>query len=243
MTNTPNENTPTPNQGAYPLPNTHPWNVFPIGTDARGGDVTLDVQAHPHVFISGAGSSETSPQRALLAHALLNGEWRVAVIDPTGTEPSQHLNHSSVFRGDLDPQQAMEILQREMDARYDRMRDETVNYFRDLQQTPPPILIAVTDASALLGSENTDAETRSRIGILIGSLARLGRAAGIHLMLSTQQPGNDIGNDMLSPETMSNLDARITEEQKPGEGSLMVLQAGDMHTQFLPYTVPADVLP
>ncbi len=137
-------------------------------------------------------------QRTLLLHALQNPDWRIMLIDPKRVELSAYHDHPHVIRVATELEESTELLEQleqEMQSRYTRMKEEAVNFFKDMQQPPPAILMMVDETFALLSPENIKSdegkerdEMHARCTVLIGSIARLGRAAGVHMMLATQRP-------------------------------------------------------
>lgn len=68
-----------------------------------------------------------------------------------------------------------------------------------------------------------DDELKGEAGMIIGSIARLGRAAGVHLVIATQRPDAKI----ISGETKANLGVRINAGRTDSNASSMILGTGD----------------
>ena len=94
---------------------------------------------------------------------------------------------------------AVEILKfgnDQMMSRYNQMQKAGVNNFADIPNHGPAILIMVDECGQLLdmsggkGTDEAKAESalKGQAQSIIGSIARLGRAAGVHLLLATQRP-------------------------------------------------------
>lgn len=66
-------------------------------------------------------------------------------------------------------------------------------------------------------------EMKGEAAMIIGSIARLGRAAGVHLVIATQRPDAKI----ISGETKANLGVRINAGRTDSNASSMILGSGD----------------
>ena len=159
------------------------------------------VDSPSHMFLAGREMIPTHnsvTQRTLLMHALQSPDWRVALVDPKRVELAAYRNHKHVMRVATELDESLELIidvEKEMQTRYMKMQDESVNFFRNLRQPPPAFLLMIDETYALLAPEkikNDEGKLRdemhAQITLLIGSIARLGRAAGVHLMLATQRP-------------------------------------------------------
>lgn len=256
-----------PESAPYPLPDKHPWNEFPLGLTAGGEEAVLDVSKFPHLLIAGVtGSGKSVTQRTLLLHALQSPEWRIVLIDPKRVELSSYKSHPNVARVATELEESLQLIEQieqEMQSRYITMQENGVNFFKDLPNPPHAVLLMIDETFALLSPTGikTDEgkvqdEMKGRIGILIGSIARLGRASGIHMMLATQRPDAKV----LPGEVKNNLDARIAQGRMDTTPSLMVLDSdeatripdirgravlrtGNLYTEFQAYFLPQDKLP
>lgn len=256
-----------PESAPYPIPDKHPWNEFPLGLSAGGDEAVLDVSKFPHLLIAGVtGSGKSVTQRTLLLHALQSPEWRIVLIDPKRVELSSYKSHPNVARVATELEESLQLIEQieqEMQSRYITMQENGVNFFKDLPNAPHAVLLMIDETFALLSPTGikTDEgkaqdEMKGRIGVLIGSIARLGRAAGIHMMLATQRPDAKV----LPGEVKNNLDARIAQGRMDTTPSLMVLDSdeatripdirgravlrtGNLYTEFQAYFLPQDKLP
>lgn len=183
----------------YPFPDQHPWNVIPLGIGAGGKEVSYSVSDFPHLLIAGTtGSGKSVTQRTLLLHVLQHKDWRVCLIDPKRVELAAYRGHPNVLRvaTELDESVALiEQIEQEMQSRYIRMQEEGKNFFKSMDDPPPAVLLMVDETFALLSPENIKSdegkerdELHARAATLLGSIARLGRASGVHMVLATQRP-------------------------------------------------------
>jgi len=204
-------------------------------------------------------------QRTILMHVLQSPEWRTVMCDPKRVELSMYEKSRNVLRiaTELaDMTELIEQVEQEMYARYDKMKEEGVNHFSSLESPPPAVLLMVDEVFALLSLENVKSdegkerdELHARCTTLIGSIARLGRAAGVHMVLATQRPDAKV----LPGETRANLDCRIAQGRMDTTPSLMtldsdaatripgvkgraVVRTGNEYTEFQAYFLPNEQL-
>jgi hypothetical protein len=210
-----------PKNVSYPFPDKHPWNEFPLGQTFGEEVVLWNVAQYPHMLIAGTtGSGKSVTQRTLLLHALQSPGWRVLLIDPKRVELSQYSGHPNVLKIATEIDEAYALIQQleqEMMSRYAKMKDAQVNHFESLPTVPPAILLMVDEVFALLeltaGSGKNDPiikeqnEMKAAMTLLVGKIARLGRAAGVHMILATQRPDAKV----LPGEVKANLDARVAQ--------------------------------
>jgi len=226
------------------------------------------VDSPSRLFLAGDAMIPTHnsvTQRTILLHALQSPDWRVSLIDPKRVELSAYTSHRNVVKVATELEESVALLEgveQEMQSRYKRMEKEGVNHFKRLSTPPPAMLLMVDELFALLSPENIRSdegkerdEMHARATVVIGSIARLGRAAGIHMILATQRPDAKV----LPGETKANLDCRIAQGRMDTTPSLMVLdseaatripkikgraivrQGGDL-TEFQAYFLPEDSL-
>jgi hypothetical protein len=230
--------TPTPflpNSISYPFPDRHLWNEFPLGKTFGDEEAIWDVSNFPHMLVAGTtGSGKSVTQRTILLHTMQSPDWRVLLIDPKQVELSQYGGHPNVLKiaTEIDESYALiQQLEQEMMNRYVRMKEAGVNHFRSLPNVPPAILLMVDEVFALLeliaGASKTDPvikeqnEMKAGMTLMVGKIARLGRAAGVHMVLATQRPDAKV----LPGEVKANLDARIAQGRMDKTPSLMTLDS------------------
>ncbi len=257
----------------YPFPDKHPWNEFPLGISSGGNEAQWDVSVYPHCLIAGTtGSGKSVTQRTMLLHALQSPDWRIVLVDPKRVELSGYRGHPNVLRVATELDDSLDLIdqvEREMQSRYVRMQEagETqgrqVSHFKELTSPPPALLLMVDETFALLSPTGIKSdegkaqdEMKARIGILLGQIARLGRAAGVHMILATQRPDAKV----LPGEVKANLDARIAQGRMDTTPSLMtldsdaatkippikgraILRTGQLTTEFQAYFLPPEQLP
>jgi hypothetical protein len=197
----------TPPEGTFSIP---------LGEDISGNIVTLDFADpnSPHLLVAGVTGSGKSEALLTILHGAAHynrpDELQLLLVDPKQTELTSlenlpHVRGSIGYSG----QDAIAVLKQvanEMDARYTQFgtAGEKVRNIQEYRERVGPMArwLVVLDEYADLISD--DAE-RKEIESLIKRVAQKARAAGIHLILSTQKPVVEVVNTVLK----ANLPARI----------------------------------
>jgi hypothetical protein len=201
----------------------------------------ISVDSPSRLFLAGEAMIPThnsTTQRTMLLHALQSPDWRVVLVDPKRVELSVYKGHPNVLRVATELEDSIALIEQveqEMQSRYLQMQEAGVNFFKNLPSPPPALLLMIDETFALLAPENIKSEEgkerdnmHARSAILIGSIARLGRAAGVHMILATQRPDAKV----IPGETKANLDARIAQGRMDSIPSNMTLDSD--HATRLP---------
>lgn len=218
-----------PTRAPYPGPGPK-WDEFHLGVGAEG-PVTWNVSVAPHILVCGpTGSGKSVLQRMILFHALVHSDtWKIVGVDPKMVEMGWLKKYDNVLKIALDLEEGVEIVQSvkdEMKRRFEEMTENGVNHFQLLPSPPPALMLMVDETYNFLAPEGVKSDEgkerddlHARGSVLIGEIARLGRAAGVHLVLATQRPDATV----LKGELKNNLDARIAAGRMDTTPSLMVL--------------------
>lgn len=194
---------------ATPMANT----AITIGNDESGKPVTENLEAMPHMLISGqTGSGKSYKMRQMLGELMKNNtpdNMKFMVIDPKGTEfPDIDPNYSITPKGVIkDPETAISGLTwlgGEMDRRLSK------------GESKPRIVVAVDElADLLMNSPPSVQRTLTR-------LAQKSRSAGINMMLSTQRPDADVLKGIMK----ANIPARLAFKTTDSTNSRIILGTG-----------------
>lgn len=229
-----------PTKAAYEGSEKYPWNVFPLGEGADGV-VTYDIISYPHVLIAGTtGSGKSVLQRNLLFHCIQhNDQWRFIGVDVKQVELTPFLRYSKTVMGvGINVEEGLEIIKYAHDimtGRYAAMKASGVNHFMKTEdadrpgKTPFALMVMVDEAFAFLSPKggSSDAakaenDMKGEASSLLSDLARLGRAAGVFLVIATQRPDATV----ITGELKNNLDVRIAAGRLDSTPSSMVLDSG-----------------
>lgn len=219
-----------PTLAAYPGPGPQ-WDKFRLGVAEGGREAVWDVSTYPHVLLAGpTGVGKSTLQRTILFHALVHADtWRIVGVDPKRVEMGWLRKYPNVPRIALnleDGVQAVQDVRDEMMRRYEEMETAGVNHFQKLRIPPPAVLLMIDETYNFLAPEGIKSEEgkerdalHARATTMLGEIARLGRAAGVHLALATQRPDAKV----IPGELKANCDARIAAGRMDTTPSLMVL--------------------
>lgn len=199
-----------------------------LGLDEQQEDVFLDLHVDgPHVLICGTtGSGKSEALRRLIADFARNyppTQLAFALIDfkgGAGLGVYAGLPHVQLFASDLDEaaaQRTLEQLEHEVRRREELLAAQgcsDIAEYQDLDESGPilPRLLVVIDEFRVF------VETLPQASARIDRLAAVGRALGIHLILSTQRPAG-----ALTGQTKANLNTTIAlRVNDPGESVELV---------------------
>jgi hypothetical protein len=207
--------------------------VLPLGEDIAGNIVTLDLASSnsPHLLIAGVTGSGKSEALLTMLHGATRfyseRELKLLLVDPKGTELTSlaALEHTMkpIGSGPQDAIAFLEMAVKEMEARYARFRDagDAIRSIGEFQHAggEMPRWLLVLDEYADLVSDDGE---RAKIERSIQRLSQKARAAGIHLILSTQKPVVAVVNTVLK----GNLPGRIALRVNTAVESRVILDEG-----------------
>lgn len=208
------------------------WNNFPLGIGANDKEIIWDLTKSPHMLIAGStGGGKSVIQRNIIFHCIQNSDkWAFLGIDVKMVELSPYAKYENAVLGiATNLEDAFEVVKfacEEMFSRYKEMDETGVNNFRDLENAPKAIMLMIDEGYMLLAltgiktpEEKDKDELRKEIKAKLLEISRLGRAAGIHLVLATQRPSADV----LCGEFRQNLSARLAAGRMDSIQSAMTL--------------------
>ncbi len=182
-----------------------------LGEDTAGGPIVSDLTDLPHLLIAGAtGSGKSVSINSIVASLLLTNrpdKLRMLMVDPKRVEltPFNGIPHL-VAPVIVDTDQVLVVLkaiQNEMLRRYKLMEASGVRniegYNKKSKDHMPFLVIIIDELADMMMVAAYEAEQ----GLV--RLAQLGRATGIHLILSTQRPSVNVVTGLLK----ANIPARI----------------------------------
>ena len=167
-----------------------------LGKDITGKVIINDLVDIPHLLIAGAtGTGKSVGMNSILAGLLLTktpDEIRFIMVDPKmGIElaPYDGIPHllNPVIKDMELVVNALQWVIEEMRKRYRMLQQEHVKKITDYNKklgypAMPYIVIVVDEVAELMLSSGAEVEDK------IKSIAQMGRAAGVHLILATQKP-------------------------------------------------------
>jgi S-DNA-T family DNA segregation ATPase FtsK/SpoIIIE len=239
----------------------------PVGVDLDGElhVANLASPINAHILVAGTtGSGKTEWLRTAVAgliHANTPDTLRLVLIDPklaafTDLKRSPFLwaKHGFWTLGDGDVIDLLEDLVKEMDRRYQLLAaagvDDLARYLDETGAILPRIVCFCDEYFALISQ---DRQQQKQIEGAIGLLGAKARAAGIHLVLATQQPSRQVIRGPLDANipcrvglmTQSAIESRMLlqtpgAERLTGYGDLLYKDVGEPIRLQAPYLSPAD---
>lgn len=232
----------------------------PLGEDASGNIVELDFSNSnsPHLLIAGVTGSGKSEALLTILHGAVRyysrDELRLRLIDPKQTELNTlaRLPHTDGQIG-WTAEEAIILLEQaveEMERRYEMFRLKAVRNISEYHssESPLPRWVVVLDEYADLVSDDDE---RKKIEKLLQRLSQKARAAGIHVIVSTQKPVVKVINTVVKGNLPGKIALRVNTamesrvildepgaEKLAGKGDAIVLAGnGRVRIQFARYAI------
>lgn len=190
-----------------------------IGYDSQNEPVRLDITKAPHLLIAGATGSGKSVCLNTLINSLLfratPNDMRLLMVDTKRVELSAYENLPHLYAPIAkDGTEAVKIVRELVRILRERQAMMESRGVVDISQTEYPRILLVIDELADLVLMCKD-----EMNPLLITLAQLGRAAGIHLILATQRPTVDVVTGLLK----ANVPCRIALQTASIRDSMTIL--------------------
>jgi S-DNA-T family DNA segregation ATPase FtsK/SpoIIIE len=198
--------------------------------ESQGGILTYDIRKLPHMLIAGAtgfGKSNFFKQ-VLLSVAKNTDHLQMHLLDLKGGiemnvfKSLPNVNVVTTMDGAL---ATLERLKEEMDDRFRYLAANGHNKLVPHRDKRDRIIIAVDEASVLYMkryAQSEDGKLAQKARQVTDEIAKLSRAAGIHLILATQK----VTKDTIDTHIRENLSGRISFKANDLEASRTVLGNG-----------------
>jgi len=224
-----------PTELKYPGSSKYSWSEFPVGL-AKSGIVSFDLKTFPHVLVGGpSGTGKSVLQRNIVFHTIQhNDRWRFLGVDLKRVELTPYNKYKQTVMGiATEVDQGLEVLKYAYNAmmdRYKMMEEKGQNNLMDLEDPPYCILLMVDEATMFLGASGSKTDEgkaedmmKAEASDLVGKILRLGRAAGIHMVVAMQRPDAVV----LRGEFKANMDVRLAAGRMDSTPSSMILDSGE----------------
>ncbi|MFA6766479.1 MAG: FtsK/SpoIIIE domain-containing protein, partial [Clostridia bacterium] len=187
-----------------------------LGKTLEGRPYIADLEEMPHLLVAGAtGMGKSVCINTIITSILFRhspDEVRLLLIDPKKVELINYtgLPHLLVEEPLIEISQivkALKWIREETLQRFNTFKDHKVVSINEYNRyarnngmpTIPKIVIVIDEASELMTKAKKEVEET------LSSLARIGRAAGVHLIFATQSPTKDV----ITSEIQNNLNTKI----------------------------------
>lgn len=179
--------------------------AFIVGQSING-IVTQKIQSLPHLLIAGAtgGGKSVFFRSTMLSLLKSSPHIQLYLLDlKRGVEVKEFtaLPNVQTAKDDTEATRMLVALVDEMHRRYEFLESSGHKSIDPVRDKLDLIVVGIDEAAALLGKG-----ANALAGECMGKLARLARAAGIHLVVATQKPVKEA----ISTEILDNLSGRMT---------------------------------
>lgn len=205
--------------------------VFPFGKNIAGEVVMAPLEEFPHLLVSGStGSGKSIFMHSLIMSLIMRNspdELRLIVIDPKRVEMARYRDMPHLFCPIIsdyaEAKTAMSRLVGEMEDRYLRFEEAGVSKISQYNDYAignglpmmPKIVVVIDEYADLV-------EGAKDIATPIVRLAQKSRAAGIHLVISTQRPSVNVITGVIK----ANLPVRVALMMASTVDSTTILNEG-----------------
>ena len=197
----------------------------------------IEVTGEDRLFAAGGQnghsivSHNSVTQRIIINSVIMRPDrWRLLGIDLKKVELSRYRKYSNVVLGvATEMEDAVTILKfahQTMMKRYSEMEQLGINNFVNLPEPGFSLMILADEIGELFGTSNNKSDEgkakdamASECQFIAGSILRLGRAAGVHMIQATQRPDAKL----IPGESKANLAVRINCGRTDSTASSMIL--------------------
>lgn len=191
--------------------------VLQMGVDVMGEPYNYDLRKMPHALIAGATNQGKSVLIDNLIRQML-GKAELHLFDPKLVELAEFEDDAEEYETEI-PKifKSLKRLAKEMDERYKTLREMKK---KNVEGTDIPYKVIIIDEYGDIVVQKTP-ESKMIVD-LVQRLAQKGRAAGMHVIISTQRPSVDV----ISGVIKANFPTRIAFRTASDIDS-MVIMGGD----------------
>lgn len=239
----------------YDLPSFIPWKekyLSQVTHEVNLGqgltnNITWDYTKQIHIIVAGTtGSGKSALVRVILHHLLhYANAHKVYILDFKQVDyaGSYYRSNAQVISDEVKFLETLKDLVGEMRARLTELQRANQRNIDDFNACIRPtwkhLFVVIDEASELFAASydaNSKARSKEILGLLI-SICRLGRAAGLHVLLSTQRPSVD----SIPGSIRSCVDAKVCGKVTSDTESIIVLDNASA-ARRIPYPIPGRFL-
>lgn len=194
------------------------WDNIPLGMGHGGKEINWDTARQSSLLLFGRiGSGKSTVERSIIQHCVEHSDkWIIMGTDLHQVDFRPYANYSNFIEpaSNIISVAAMVRAVNELaELRYAAMSNEGVNSFLELQDAPKAIMLIIDDVLPLLtftGIKTTEEikkdALREEIHHALAKIAKLGKSAGIRLVVATQA----VTKDIFYGEFLGNFSLRIS---------------------------------
>lgn len=163
-----------------------------LGRKIDGSIIVADIAKLPHLIIAGAtGSGKSVCINAIVSTLLMNNtpeQLRFMLVDPKRVELSIYRDVPHLMAPIVDEVEntmsAINVVVTEMDNRYKLLQEAScrnIEAYNNTERNLPYIILLIDEVADIM------LQKRDEVEPLLVRIAQLGRAAGVHMILSSQR--------------------------------------------------------
>lgn len=212
---------------------------FVVG-ESKDGLITESIRECPHLLMGGATGMGKSTAFKLMLYSLLEGtptdQIKFSLLDlKRGVEVAdfEGFTNVTIAKNEADAIEELDKISKEMHRRYIFLEKEKRKKIDPQRDKLPLIIVAVDEASVIFGKTSAFSLKKSmsnKARELCQEIAKLGRGAGIHMILATQRATKT----SIDTVTLDNLEARLCFRTRSVQGSTAIL--GNKGGVTIPHT-------
>lgn len=178
------------------------------------GMESIDISGTPHILIGGGtGSGKTKLLKLVLMESIKKGA-KVFIADFKGGidypkvwhERCSIITEAAQFEKQLD--EILALIEKRRNLLYEAQTPNIADYNEKTGENLPRIIVACDELAEVLDKTGLEKDEKALVGRIeskLSTIARQGRAYGIHLVLATQRPDADV----LKGQIKNNLPFRV----------------------------------
>ena len=190
-----------------------------VGIDIAGNTKVLDIREAPHILVAGAtGAGKSVFLIGLIKQLLQIPNAELVLLDPKMVELIEFSGTKGVIY-QSDPRKIeneLKKLVKEMDERYKELQQARVKNIAELNGSMPYKFVVIDEFGDLVSGRE------SQIKYYVLLLAQKARAAGIHVILTTQRPSVKI----VDGDIKANFPTRVAFRTATSTDSQVILDQG-----------------
>ncbi|MFA5283220.1 MAG: DNA translocase FtsK [Bacilli bacterium] len=199
-----------------------------FGKDISGEFIKGNIEQFPHMLIAGTtGSGKSIFMHSIIMSLIMRNrpdEIKLLLIDPKKVEMTLYENEPHLLRPIVtdatEAKNALEKLVKEMDVRYSKFQDSHCQNIKQYNEYAKENDLPIMPYIVIIFDEYADiSENCKEIQRPVVMIAQKARAAGIHMIISTQRPSVDIINGVIK----SNLPTKVALAVSSDTDSLVIL--------------------
>jgi hypothetical protein len=156
-----------------------------LGETTTKDTFRYDIREAPHMFVAGStGGGKSVFICNLIDQLIVTPNVDLHLFDPKRVELSQYKQDAKEYQNQPAAiLKSLLALQKEMERRYQLMEDAGAKHIRDVKRLRYKFIVI---------DEYAELAMKGEVGNVVQSLAQLGRAAGMHVIIATQRASTKV---------------------------------------------------